>query len=118
VVPAGILRLLGLAVIVKSGGGEDGTTVKVTLTLCDRPPLAPVTTTIQFRGGVPVVEKKVRVEVAVPPDESLRLDGLTPQLGQETQRGGGDVVRFTVPLKPLRLDSVISDFPEEPATTV
>ena len=118
VVPAGILRLLGLAVIVKSGGGEDGITVKVTLTLCDRLPLVPVTTTTQFLGGVPKVETNVRVELAVPPDESLTLDELRPQLGHETQRGGGEVARFTVPLKPLRLVSMISDFPEEPATTV
>ena len=118
VVPAGILRLLGLAVIVKSGGGEDGTTVKVTLTLCDRLLLVPVTTTTQFLGGVPKVETNVRVELAVPPDESLTLDELRPQLGHETQRGGGEVARFTVPLKPLRLVSMISDFPEEPATTV
>jgi len=109
---------LGLAVIVKSGGGEDGTTVKVTLTLCDRLPLVPVTTTTQFLGGVPKVETNVRVELAVPPDESLTLDELRPQLGHETQRGGGEVARFTVPLKPLRLVSMISDFPEEPATTV
>ena len=118
VVPAGILRRLGLAVIVKSGGGEDGTTVKVTLTLCDWLPLVPVTTTTQFLGGVPQVETNVRVELAVPPDESLTLDELRPQLGHETQRGGGEVARFTVPLKPLRLVSMISDLPEEPATTV
>jgi len=118
VVPAGILRRLGLAVIVKSGGGEDGTTVKVTLTLCDWLPLVPVTTTTQFLGAVPQVETNVRVELAVPPDESLTLDELRPQLGHETQRGGGEVARFTVPLKPLRLVSMISDLPEEPATTV
>src|SRR5437899_2426371 len=108
----------GLIVIVKSGGGEDGYTVKVTLTLCDRLPLVPVTTTTQFLGGVPKVETNVRVELAVPPDESLTLDELRPQLGHETQRGGGEVARFTVPLKLLRLVSMIRDFPEEPATTV
>jgi len=46
----------------------------------------------------------------------LTLDELRPQLGHETQMGGGDVARLTVPLKPLRLVSMISDFPEEPAT--
>ena len=55
VVPAGILRLLGLAVIVKSGAGVDETTVKVTSTLCVMLPLAPVTVTTQLVGGVPVV---------------------------------------------------------------
>jgi len=55
VVPAGILRLLGLAVIVKSGAGVDETTVNVTLTLCDMLPLVPVTFTTQLVGGVPVV---------------------------------------------------------------
>jgi len=62
------------------------------------------------------VDTNVRAELAVPPDESLTLDELRPQLGHETQMGGGDVARLTVPLKPLRLVSMISDFPEEPAT--
>jgi len=34
------------------------------------------------------------------------------------QRGGGDVERDTVPLKPLRLVSVIVEVPEEPAMMV
>ena len=55
VVPAGILRPLGLAVIAKSGAGVDETTVKVTSTLCDMLPLVPVTVTTQLVGGVPVV---------------------------------------------------------------
>ena len=55
VVPAGILRLLGLAVIVKSGAGVDETTVNVTLTLCDMLPLVPVTVTTHLVGGLPVV---------------------------------------------------------------
>ena len=55
VVPAGILRLLGLAVIVKSGAGVDETTVKVTLTPCDMLSLVPVTVTTQLVGGLPVV---------------------------------------------------------------
>jgi hypothetical protein len=116
--PAGIERLVGFAVIVKSGGGDDETTVKATLTLCDRLPLVPVTVTSQLLGGVPVVETKVRVELADPPSESLTLDELRPQPGHETQRGGGEVVRFTVPLKPLILVNMIKDFAEEPATTV
>ena len=53
--PAGIVRLLGLAVIEKSA--EPGeTTVKATSTECDRLPLVPVTVTTQLLGGVPVVE--------------------------------------------------------------
>ncbi len=55
VVPAGILRLLGLAEIVKSGAGEDETTANATLTPCDMLPLVPVTVTIHVVGGVPVV---------------------------------------------------------------
>jgi len=55
VVPAGIFRLRGLAVIVKSAAGVDETTVKVTSTLCDMLPLVPVTFTTQLVGGVPVV---------------------------------------------------------------
>jgi len=55
VVPAGIVRLLGLAVIVKSGAGVDETTVKVTSTLCDTLLLVPVTVTTQLVGGLPVV---------------------------------------------------------------
>ena len=55
VVPAGIIILLGLAVIVKSGAGVDEATVKATLTLCDMLPLVPVTVTTHLVGGVPVV---------------------------------------------------------------
>src|SRR3989442_7074727 len=117
VVPAGILRLLGLAVIVKSGAGVDETTVKVTLTLCDVLPLVPVTFTTQLVGGVPVVVK-ARIEVAVPPGERSTLDGLTPQFGHETQSGAGDVVSLTVPLKLLMLVSMIWDLGALPATTV
>ncbi len=43
VVPAGILRLLGFAVMAKSGFDEGPGTVKVTVTLCDKVPLDPVT---------------------------------------------------------------------------
>ena len=92
--------------------------MNATLTLCDRLPLVPVTVTTQLLDGVPAVEVKVRVELAVPPDESLTLDELRPQPGHEAQRGGGEVARFTTPLKPLMLVNMIKDFPEEPATTV
>ena len=54
--PAGIVRLLGLAVIEKSAAEPDETTVKATSTECDRLPLVPVTVTTQLLGGVPVVE--------------------------------------------------------------
>src|SRR3989442_13978510 len=117
VVPAGILRLLGLAVIVKSGAGVDETTVKVTLTLCDVLPLVPVTFTTQLVGGGPVVGK-VRVAVAVPPGERSTLDGLMPQFGHETQSGAGEVVRLTVPLKLLRLVSAVCDLAVVPGMTV
>ncbi len=53
--PAGIVRLLGLAVMEKSAE-PDETTVKATSTECDRLPLVPVTVTTQLLGGVPVVE--------------------------------------------------------------
>jgi hypothetical protein len=55
VAPAGMIILLGLEVIVKSGAGVDETMVKATLTPCDMLPLVPVTVTIHVVGGVPVV---------------------------------------------------------------
>jgi len=60
----------------------------------------------------------VRIEVAVPPGGRSTLDGLMPQLGHETQSGGGDVMSLTVPLKLLMLVSTIWDLPVDPATTV
>ncbi len=60
----------------------------------------------------------MRIEVAVPPGGRSTLDGLTPQLGHETQSGAGDVVSLTVPLKLLMLVSTIWDLPVLPAMTV
>jgi len=60
----------------------------------------------------------VRVEAAVPPGESVTLDGLMLQPGHDAQRGGGEVVRLIVPLNPLMLDRMIWDFAVEPAGTV
>ena len=56
--------------------------------------------------------------MAVPPGGRSTLDGLMPQLGHETQSGGGDVMSLTVPLKLLVLVSTIWDLPVDPATTV
>ncbi len=60
----------------------------------------------------------MRVETAVPPGESVTLDGLTLQPGHDTQRGGGEVVRLTLPRKPLILVRIMSDFPADPCTIV
>ena len=60
----------------------------------------------------------MRVEAAVPPGESVTLDGLMLQPGHDTQRGGGEVVRLIVPPNPLTLDRTIWDFAVEPAGTV
>jgi len=60
----------------------------------------------------------VRVEAAVPPGESVTLDGLMLQPGHDGQRGGGEVVRLIVPLSPLMLDRMIWEVADEPAGTV
>ena len=46
---------------------------------------------------------------------SWTLVGFKPQVGQAGHRGGGDVLRFTVPLKPLTLVTVTVDVPVAPS---
>ena len=55
----------------------------------------------------------VSVEVAVPPEESVRLVEL-----RETRRGYENVERYTVPVKPLRLVAVMVDICVDPAVIV
>lgn len=97
-----------------AGGGVDETTVKLTFTLCDRLPLVPLTLTLKVIVGVPIVVEKVRVAWAVPPDTSMTLVGLITQPGQLGQRGGGEVTKSTVPLKPPTLETIIELVAEEP----
>ncbi len=96
------------------GGGGDETTVKLTFTLCDKLPLVPVTLTLKVIVGVPRVVENVRVARAVPPDTSMTLVGLIIQPGQLGHNGGGEVAKFTVPLKPPMLESIIELVAVEP----
>lgn len=117
--PATMFRTDGFATIVKSGVGGGGglTTVNLTMTLCDRLPLVPVTLTAKVSVGVPSVVTKVSVAVPVPPGLSVTLFGLTPHEGQLGQSGGGDVKRLTVPANPLMLASTIVEVAVVPCCT-
>ena len=53
----------------------------------------------------------VRVEVALPPEVTLTLDGLIETVGPD---GEETAERLTVPANPLRLVTVIVDVVEEP----
>ncbi len=97
-----------------AGGGADETTVKPTLTLCDKLLLVPVTLTLKVIVGVPIVVENVSFAWAVPPDESMTLVGLIVQPGQLGHSGGGEVAKLTVPLKPPTLESIIELVAEEP----
>jgi hypothetical protein len=57
----------------------------------------------------------VRVEAAILPEDSVTLGGLT-----ETEGPAGDELaeRFTVPVKPLKLATVIVEVVDEPGVVV
>ncbi len=108
-----MVREDGLAEMTKSGGCG-GTTVKLTVVEWDRLPLVPVTATLYTPIGVDDTVEIVRVALVAPPAGSGRVTGWTDQVGQEVQMGGGEVVRDTVPLKPLRLTSLIVEVAGDP----
>ena len=61
---------------------------------------------------------KVRFAAAAPPETRLTLVGAIDQVGQPGQTGGGEVLKFTVPLKPLRLFTLTLVNVEDPACRV
>jgi hypothetical protein len=69
-------------------------------------------------GGVFEVVWKVKFAAAAPPEIRLTLVGATDQVGQPGQTGGGDALRLTVPLKPLRLFTLMLVKVEDPACRV
>jgi ribosomal protein L30/L7E len=107
---------LGLADIVKSGGGGL-TTVNLTTTLCDKLPLVAVTLMAHVVAGAAAEVVNVRMAEAVPPDVRVILVGLRLHCGQAGQSGGGVVERLTMPANPLKLDNVIVDLALDPACT-
>ncbi len=54
----------------------------------------------------------VRVEVAVAPDERLKLVGFTEAVGPA---GETEVFSVAAPANPLKLDNIMVDVPEDPA---
>lgn len=86
-------------------------TVNVRIVECDKEPTAPVTLIVYVPIGVEDWVETVRIDVVVPPDERLTLEGLSEADGPE----GEDVAdSVTVPEKPFRLESVIVLVPDEP----
>ena len=57
----------------------------------------------------------VSVADAFPFDASVTLVGLIDQVGQPGHVGGVEVLRFTVPLKPLKLVTATVDVPVAPS---
>ena len=105
----------GLAVMLKVGGGGD-VTVKTTLTLWARLPLAPNTVTVPLSPTR--LSEIERIALAVPPGANVTLEGLMDQLAQaggQRIRGMGDVVRETVPENPLMLVMLMIDVAVVPA---
>ncbi len=90
------------------------TTVKLTVVEWDMLRLVPVTATLYAPSGVDETVEMVRVALFIPPAGRGRVTGWTDQVGQEVQTGGGETARDTVPLKPLRLASLIVEVAGDP----
>lgn len=112
-VPLGVVKLDGMAFMVKSGAGL--LTVTETVTGWDSVPLVPTTCAVYDPLGVDVVVDTVSVVVPVPPDERVTLVALRVVVGPD---GDMEDVRVIVPVKPLILVRVIEDAAEEPAWIV
>jgi len=115
--PAGMDTALGVAAIMKSGGGPDETIVKTTVTTCEIVPTVPVTLTIHLPAGVDEFVKKVSLDEFVPPGESWTVAGLTFHVGHRRQAGGGVVWNMTRPPSPFALVRMMLDTADEPAAT-
>lgn len=98
-VPALTITLVGLAVTEKSGTA----TLYVTVALCDRVPLMPVTVTVKL----PLVDA---VQESVEPPEPVTLGGAIVQLMPIA--GLLREVMLTTPVKPLTAATVIVDAPD------
>ncbi len=94
-------------------------TVKTTLTLWERLPLVPNTTTVKPLPPPPnELTLIVRMAVAVPPGVSVTLEGLTDQVlqaGGQIISGPVFVVRETVPANPLMLVTLMMEVAVVPA---
>ncbi len=95
-------------------GGCGVTTVKLTVVEWDMLRLVPVTATLYAPSGVDDTVEMVRVALVAPPAGSGRVTGWTDQVGQEVQARSGETARDTVPLKPLRLTSLIVEVADDP----
>ncbi len=109
--PAAMVRLVVVAVMLKSG---PGLTVTETVTVCVVPPEVPVTVTVKVTAGVEVVVAIFSVERPVPPEVKVTGVGLTETVGPV-----GETVadKLTEPANPT-LASEMADVPEDPAVIV
>jgi len=114
VTPTSTDRLVGFAEIVKSGD-DCCVTVTETFVEWERDPLDPVTVTVYVPAAVEDCAETVSVDVAVPPDERVTLEGLRVAVGPV---GETTEERATAPVKPPMLVNEIVDLPDEPAGTV
>ena len=111
-----MLRLRGSTEMEKSapGGGGGLTTRKETSTKWKMLPLTAKTLTVQLTGSVAAVVKKLRVAVPTSPGINMTTLVSMLQLGQVNARHGTDVERSTMPVKPLRLVSMIVELADSP----
>ena len=110
--PSGLLMKFGLALIVKS----HWTIVTVTATTVDRGcrvPDVPVTVTWNVCCGVFDAAQTCNVDCAEPPDGTETLFGVSVGV-RVGSVGLTEGVNCTMPWKPKRLDTVITDVPHEP----
>jgi len=81
-------------------------------------PLVPVTETVVVPGGVCEAVEIVKMAVAFCPTFTKTLVGLTLYWGQPIARHETGAVKLTVPENPLKLDTTIVVWPDEPCLIV
>src|SRR5256885_3715286 len=83
-------------------------------------PIGGVTVNVEVPGVVKTEVETVRVDVAVPPEDSVTLLGLRETVGQTKTRPDEEIeaLRLAVPESPLRLAKVNPEEPDHPQTMV
>jgi len=99
---------------VKSGGGGEATT-KNTCTACESLPLDPVRFMLKVPVGAEAGATTVNVELPVPVSRETEF-GFTATVAPTLE--GIAAVKFTLPAKPLRLESLIVKVAMDPGFSV
>jgi len=95
-----------------AGEGEEvGETVRERVVACDSDELAVAVTLIKYVPGEAFEVERPRIEMAEPPEDTDTEMGSRVNMGPE---GDTLAARFTVPVKPFWLVTVMVAFPKEP----